>query len=73
MTLSEAEALKIATHRHYKEGLYRVIGEARHSETEEWVVIYEQLWPKERSMWVRPKDMFYGKLEDGRIRFAALA
>ncbi len=32
--MTEAEALALATYRHYKGGLYRVIGVARHSETE---------------------------------------
>ncbi|KGW98419.1 hypothetical protein Y034_5794 [Burkholderia pseudomallei MSHR449] len=54
-------------------GLYRVIGVARHSETEERLVVYEQLWPKERSLWVRPEAMFEETLADGTPRFRKLA
>lgn len=39
--MTEQEAEQLATHRHYKGGLYRYIGVARHSETEEAVVVYE--------------------------------
>lgn len=70
--LSEGQARALATHEHYKGGFYRVIGEARHSETEEWLVVYEQLWPKARGLWVRPREMFHGQLEDGTIRFKPL-
>ncbi|KVN12868.1 MULTISPECIES: DUF1653 domain-containing protein [unclassified Burkholderia] len=70
--MTEQEAERIATHRHYKGGLYRVIGVARHSETEERLVVYEQLWPKERSLWVRPAAMFDETLADGAPRFRKL-
>ncbi|TOY81458.1 DUF1653 domain-containing protein [Burkholderia pseudomallei] len=71
--MTEQEAERIATHRHYKGGLYRVIGVARHSETEERLVVYEQLWPKERSLWGRPEAMFEETLADGTPRFRKLA
>ena len=70
--MTEAEARKIATHKHYKGGLYRVIGEAKHSETGESLVVYEHLWPQARDLWVRPSEMFNGTLEDGSPRFARL-
>ncbi|AOJ04271.1 hypothetical protein WS70_20670 [Burkholderia mayonis] len=71
--MTEQEAERIATHRHYKGGLYRVIGVARHSETEESLVVYEQLWPKARSLWVRPEAMFNATLADGTPRFRKLS
>jgi thioredoxin 1 len=71
--MTEAEALKIATHRHYKGGLYKVVGTALHTETQEKVVVYEHVFPHERALYVRPHDMFYGNLEDGRVRFQELA
>lgn len=71
--MTETEARTLATHQHYKGGLYRVIGTALHSETRERMTVYEHLWPLDRSLWVRPADMFEGLLEDGRQRFAALA
>ncbi|HEU4976761.1 MAG TPA: DUF1653 domain-containing protein [Baekduia sp.] len=53
-------------YRHYKGGEYEVLGEARHSETEEWMVLYRPLYG-ERGLWVRPKAMFGEEVEvDGR-------
>ena len=71
--MTEAEAIKRATHRHYKGGLYRVIGSAKHSETLEPMTVYEHLWPHAQGLWVRPEAMFYGTLTDGSLRFAPLA
>ncbi len=71
--MTEAEARQLATHRHYKGGLYRYVGEARHSETEEALVVYEHIWPHQRGLWVRPAAMFHGTLPDGRRRFERLA
>lgn len=48
-------------YRHYKGKFYEVIGEARHSETLEELVVYIALYETEfgkNSMWVRPKKMF---------------
>ena len=44
-------------YRHYKGPEYEVLCEARHSETEEWLVVYRALYG-ERGIWVRPKAMF---------------
>lgn len=53
-------------YRHYKGKEYRVIGVARHSETEEEFVVYRQC-DGDFGLWVRPKDMFMGTVEvDGR-------
>jgi hypothetical protein len=71
--VTEDEALKLATHRHYKGGLYRLLGEARHSETGETMVVYEHLWPHARGLWVRPAELFHGTLADGSPRFRPLA
>lgn len=59
---------KIATgrYRHYKGQDYEVIDVARHSETEEWFVVYRCLYG-DYSLWVRPYDMFTEMVElDGR-------
>ena len=45
------------TYRHYKGNLYEVIGVARHSETEESLVVYTPLYG-EGGLWVRPLQMF---------------
>ena len=44
--------------RHYKGGLYEYICEARHSETEEDMVVYRPLY-NDSGVWVRPKKMFF--------------
>lgn len=44
-------------YRHYKGGEYRVVGVARHSETEELLVVYRPLYG-DGDLWVRPLEMF---------------
>ncbi len=41
------------TYRHYKGAMYQVLGMARHSETEEWLVVYQALYG-EFGFWLRP-------------------
>ncbi len=45
-------------YQHFKGRRYRVIGVARHSETEEELVVYQPLYEAEQLMWVRPAHMF---------------
>ena len=52
------------TYRHYKGNLYEVIGSAKHSETEEPLVVYRALYG-EFGLWVRPREMFLGDVEVG--------
>ena len=49
--------LKCGRYRHYKGGEYTVIGVARHSETDELLVVYRPEYG-ERGLWVRPCSMF---------------
>ena len=44
-------------YKHYKGNLYQVFGLARHSETEEWLVVYQALYA-ERGYWVRPLSIW---------------
>lgn len=44
-------------YRHYKGQLYQVLGMARHSETEEWLVVYQALYG-ERGFWLRPLSLW---------------
>jgi hypothetical protein len=44
-------------YRHYKGNDYQVVGIARHSETEEGLVVYRKLYG-DGSLWVRPLEMF---------------
>ncbi|THJ24291.1 MAG: DUF1653 domain-containing protein [Nitrospira sp. CG24D] len=49
--------LQPGRYRHYKGNDYEVVGVAKHSETEEEVVVYRALYG-ERGLWVRPLVMF---------------
>ena len=51
------DAIAPGKYRHYKGGLYEVIGIARHSETQEEMVVYRALYG-DGGLWVRPKAMF---------------
>lgn len=44
-------------YQHYKGQRYQVFGEARHSETEESMVVYQCLYG-DYGLWVRPAAMF---------------
>ena len=43
--------------RHFKGNYYRIEGIAKHSETEELMVVYRQLYAPYK-LWVRPLEMF---------------
>ena len=43
-------------YKHYKGGLYMVLATGRHSETEEWLVVYRA--DLDGSTWVRPLAMW---------------
>ena len=59
--------LKPGRYRHYKGSDYQVIDLARHSETDEWMVVYRTLYG-EFDLWVRPLEMFTEELEvDGKM------
>ncbi|MBX9579087.1 MAG: DUF1653 domain-containing protein [Gemmataceae bacterium] len=53
-------------YRHFKGGLYEVLGVARHSETDERLVVYRPL-SGDGGLWVRPAAMFIETvIHDGR-------
>jgi len=59
-------------YRHYKGKDYRVIGVARHTETEEPVVVYQALYGG-RGLWVRPAAMFNEAVKVGGKRVPRFA
>lgn len=56
--------IKKGRYKHYKGQFYQVHDVARHSETEEWMVVYTPLYGEQESrhLWVRPLTMFTEKL-----------
>lgn len=62
-------------YRHYKGMEYQVLGLVRHSENDEYLVLYKMLYG-DFSSWVRPYDMFIETVEiDGETipRFELIA
>lgn len=61
------ENLQQGIYKHYKGNSYEVLGVARHSETEELLVVYRALYG-EGGLWVRPLTMFRETVElDGSM------
>ncbi|MFT5259116.1 MAG: hypothetical protein ACI9J2_000696 [Saprospiraceae bacterium] len=66
-------SIQTGKYQHYKGQNYHVIGVAKHSETEEELVVYQPLYG-EGGLWVRPLEMFtetvsiYGESQP-RFRF----
>ncbi len=54
--------MKTGIYKHYKGNRYKVVGTAKHSETLEELVVYQQLYG-EMGLWVRPLTMFNESVE----------
>lgn len=60
------ESIKPGRYRHFKGKEYEVLGVARHSETEEELVVYRALYG-DFGLWVRPVSMWNATVErDGK-------
>ena len=60
------EEIKIGRYRHFKGNEYEVLCIAKHSETQEDMVVYRALYG-ERGVWVRPASMWNETVErDGK-------
>lgn len=58
---------KIGIYQHYKGKKYKALLQAKHSETEEDMVVYQMLYG-DYSYWVRPLSMFMEMVEqDGKM------
>jgi len=58
--------IKLGIYQHFKGNKYEVIGQARHSETQEEFVVYRALYG-DNALWARPKKMFLEEVEiDGK-------
>jgi hypothetical protein len=58
------EPIRPGKYRHFKGGEYEVIGVARHSETDEELVVYRPL-SGDGGLWVRPLKMFVERVTLG--------
>lgn len=59
--------IKYGKYRHFKGNLYEVVALARHSETNEEMVVYKAL-DKKGAYWVRPASMWNETVErDGKV------
>ena len=56
------ESIKPGRYRHFKGKEYEVLGVARHSETQEELVVYRALYG-DFSLWVRPVSMWNEPVE----------
>ena len=64
--LMEFSAKEERYFQHFKGGKYKFIHSAFDSETQERMVVYQALYG-EQAYWVRPENMFFGKVtRDGR-------
>ncbi|BDD79798.1 hypothetical protein [Burkholderia phage FLC9] len=68
-SLAKEQALIIGTHQHYKGGIYQVILECPHSETDEPMVVRKHLWPYEHSFKAVPKLVFEQEIAPGVLRY----
>lgn len=67
--------IPLGLYRHYKGGPYEVLGTARHSETQEPMVVYRALYGTQ-GLWVRPAAMFTEEVQINGVwqaRFAKVA
>lgn len=65
MTYEEAvQAIQPGRYRHFKGNAYEVVGIAKHSETEEPMVVYRALYG-DGGLWVRPAEMWNETVERG--------
>jgi len=60
--MKKEKNIKTGIYKHYKGNLYEVLDVGRHSETEEWFVIYKTLYG-DGGTWLRPYEMFMETIE----------
>ncbi len=58
-------------YRHYKGNIYKIIALAKHSETSEDMIVYQNV--EKGDIWTRPKTMWNEVVDDkGTLRFTLL-
>lgn len=70
--MAEQEITIGKTYKHFKGNMYKLIGFAKHSETEEDMIIYQPLY-NDSGLWVRPKRMWNEVVDEkGTLRFTLI-
>ncbi len=64
--------IKSGKYQHFKGNYYQVLHCARHSETQEWFVVYKPLYQttnnEQNNIWIRPLAMFDETIErEGKV------
>lgn len=62
--------IELGTYRHYKGNEYEVVGVGRHTEVDEYFVVYKPTVQKPGvpALWIRPYTMFIETIEkDGKV------
>jgi hypothetical protein len=65
--MDQRNEIRPGRYRHFKGRDYEMIGVARHSETEELLVVYRPLYG-EGALWVRPLALFTEEVERDGVR-----
>lgn len=65
--MNQRDTIRPGRYRHFKGREYEVLEVARHSETEELLVVYRPLYG-EGALWVRPLAMFTEEVERDGVR-----
>ena len=58
------------TYRHFKGNLYKIIAIAKHSETDEEMIVYQNV--EKGDIWTRPKSMWNEVVKGGVLRFTLI-
>lgn len=58
------------TYRHFKGNVYKIIAIAKHSETDEEMVVYQNV--EKGDIWTRPKFMWNEVVKGGVLRFTLI-
>lgn len=72
--LTEEQAFQLASHKHYKGGLYRAVGPIRDADDMDGPgrTLYFHLFPHQPQPWHRNTEEFHGLLDNGQQRFAKI-
>ena len=59
----QGKGIRLGVYKHFKGDLYKVIGQAEHTETGEQMVVYRRVYGDTTKIYVRPLEMFNSKVD----------